>query len=124
MVAVDAYPFFLAFLYLTCHLEDAVFSGCTVLLNSKETDLESSEQEALPSAKENTGVVLVPCFAWKYVPTVICGGVDISEVPGCHLLSEGHKNYFKDWCLMNSHPTFLVFTNFNSMNYGHIIKGM
>ena len=23
------------------------------------------------------------------------------------VLSEGHKNYFKDWCLMNSQPTFL-----------------
>ena len=26
--------------------------------------------------------------------------------------SEGHKNYFKDWCLMDSQITFLFFTNF------------
>ena len=26
------------------------------------------------------------------------------------VLSEGHKNYFKDWCLMNSQPTFLFLT--------------
>ena len=25
------------------------------------------------------------------------------------VLSEGHKNYFKDWCLMNSQSTFLFF---------------
>ena len=38
------------------------------------------------------------------------------------VLSEGPKNYFKDWCLMNSQPTFLFLTYFNSMNYEHIIK--
>ena len=40
------------------------------------------------------------------------------------VLSEGHKNYFKDWCLMNSQSTFLFLTYFNAMNYGHIIKRM
>ena len=38
------------------------------------------------------------------------------------VLSEGHKNYFKDWCLMNSQPTFLFLTYLNLMNYGHIVK--
>ena len=57
------------------------------------------------------------------------GGVDISEVPGCHLLwlmssQWGLKNYFKNWCLMNSQPTFLFLTNLNLMNYGHFIKSM
>ena len=28
------------------------------------------------------------------------------------VLNEGHKNYFKDWCLMNSQPTFLFFNLF------------
>ena len=27
-------------------------------------------------------------FSWKFVPTSISGGVDISEVPGCHELIE------------------------------------
>ena len=40
------------------------------------------------------------------------------------VLSEGHKDYFKDWCLMNSQPTYLFLTNLNLMNYGHIIKSM
>ena len=40
------------------------------------------------------------------------------------VLSEGHKNYFKDWCLMNSQPTFLFSTNLNLVNYGYIIKSM
>ena len=63
-----------------------MFSGCTVPPDSKETELGSSDQEASPSAGKNTGIVLVPCCTWKCVPTAISGGVDISEVPGCHLL--------------------------------------
>ena len=63
-----------------------MFSGCTVPPDNKETKLGSSNQEASPSAGENTGIVLVPCYAWKCVPTAISGGVDISEVRGCYLL--------------------------------------
>ena len=37
------------------------------------------------------------------------------------VLSEGHKNYFKDWCLMNSQSTFLFLTYLNLLNYDHII---
>ena len=51
---------------------------------SKETELGSSDQ----SAGKNTGVVLVPFYARKGIPTAICGGVDIAEVPGCHLLQQ------------------------------------
>ena len=65
-----------------------MFSGCTVPPDSKETELGSSDQEASPSAGKNTGIVLVPCRAWKCVPTAISGGVDISEVPRCHLLQQ------------------------------------
>ena len=61
-----------------------MFSGCTVLHDSKETELGSSNHEASPSVNKNTCVVLVPCLTGKYVPIAISGGVDISEVPGCH----------------------------------------
>ena len=57
-----------------------------MLPDSKETKLRSSNQEVSPSAGENTGIGLVPCCSWKGVPTPISGSVDISEVPGCHLL--------------------------------------
>ena len=40
------------------------------------------------------------------------------------VLSEGHKNCFKDWFLVNSQPTFLFLTNLNLMDYDHIIKSM
>ena len=63
-----------------------MFSVCTMLPNSKETKLEISDQEASPSAGKNTEIVLVPYCAWKCVPTVISGSMDISEVPRCHLL--------------------------------------
>ena len=65
-----------------------MFSGCIVQHDSNETKLGSSDREACPSAGKNTRVVLVPCRAWKCVPTAISGGVDISEVPGCHLLQQ------------------------------------
>ena len=65
-----------------------MFSGCTVPAVSKETKLGSSDQEASSSAHNSTRVVLVPCHAWKYVPTAISGGLGISKVPGCHLLRQ------------------------------------
>ena len=37
---------------------------------------------------KNTAVVLVPCHVWKCVPTATSGGMDICEVPGCHLLRQ------------------------------------
>ena len=57
-------------------------------LDSKEAELGSSDQEASSSAGENAGVVLVPCCAWKCVPTSNSGVVDISEVTRCHLLQQ------------------------------------
>ena len=65
-----------------------VFSGCTVSPDSKDAELESSNHKASPSAGTNTRVVLVPCCTWNCVPTAIFGGVDISEVPRCHLLQQ------------------------------------
>ena len=65
-----------------------MFSGCTVPPDSKETEPGSSDQEASPSAGKSTGIVLVPSYGGKCVPTAISGGVDISNVPGCHLLRQ------------------------------------
>ena len=94
-----------------------MFSGYTVPPDSKETKVGSSDQEAFPLVGKNAGIVLVSCHAWKCDPTAISGGVDISKVPECHLLRQisfqwGHKNFFKDLCLMNSQPTFLFLTYF------------
>ena len=79
-----------------------MFSSCTVPPDSKETERRSSDKEAFPSPGKNTGVVLVPCHAWKCVPTTISGGVNISEVPGCHLLRQmsfqrGSQENHNDW---------------------------
>ena len=63
-----------------------MFSGCTVLPDSKETKLGSSNQEASLSAGKNIGIDLVSCCSWKCILIAISGGMDISEVPGCHLL--------------------------------------
>ena len=63
-----------------------MFSGCTMLPDSMETEPGSSNQEALPSVTKNAGEVLLQCHAWKNVLTTISCVLDISEVPGCHLL--------------------------------------
>ena len=65
-----------------------MFSGCSVRPDSKESKRESSNQETSPSASKNTGVLLVQFHAWKCVPLAISGGVDVSEVPGCHLFRQ------------------------------------
>ena len=67
-----------------------MLSGCTVPLDSKETELEleNSKQEASLSAGKNTGIVLVPCRTWKSVPTEISGGVVISEIHRNHVLQQ------------------------------------
>ena len=95
---------------VTLRIWEWVFSGCTVLPDSKETEHESSDQEASPSVGKNTGVVLVPCLlflvVWIFLRSlyVICYDRWV--------LSEGHKNCLKDRCLMNSQPTFLFLTYF------------
>ena len=55
VINVDAYPFF-GFL-------KPDLSTCTVPLDSRETELGSSNQESTLSAYKNTGVALVPCCA-------------------------------------------------------------
>ena len=65
-----------------------MFSGSTMLSDNKETKLGSSNQQASLSAGKNIGIVLVSCCSWKFIPTAISGGVEISEVPGCHLLTD------------------------------------
>ena len=55
-------------------------------------------------------------LVWPPFPAIF-GGVDITKVPRCYFLhrwvfTECLRNYFKDWCLMNSQPTFLIFNSF------------
>ena len=84
MIRVDAYSF-LNFSDLTCHLEN---TGIGVPPDTKDTELGSSDQEVSPSSGKNTRIVLMPCRAWKCVPTAISGSVDMFEVSGCHLLRQ------------------------------------
>ena len=65
-----------------------MFSGCIVQADSNRSKLGSVDQEVFTSAGKNTEIVLVPCLTWKCVFTVSSGGMDISEVPGCHLLQQ------------------------------------
>ena len=67
MIKVDAYSLFcISQTYLvTLRIQELVFSGCTVLHDSKETELGSNDKEATPSAGKKIGVVLVPCEFWQ-----------------------------------------------------------
>ena len=113
---------------VTLRIQEKVFSGCTVVPDSKETKLGISNQEASPTADKNTGVVLVPCLHMEVPPYCYfwwCGyfwGPWVSFFYNRWHLSEGHKNYFKDWCLIKSQPTFLFLTFFNTVNYGQGCK--
>ena len=64
------------------------YIACSRPIKATKTIFCVLTQEASPSAGKNTRIDLVPCRAWKCVPTVISGGVDISKVPGCHLLRQ------------------------------------
>ena len=46
------------------------------------------DQETSLSACKNTRVVRVPCRTWNCFLRAINRGVNISEVPGCHLLKQ------------------------------------
>ena len=35
----------------------------------------------------------MPCCTWKCVAAAISSGVDVSEVPGCHLLQQIHSQW-------------------------------
>ena len=66
------------------------------------------------------------CCAWKFVPTAVFGGVDISKV-GCHLLWQMSPRRMSQKLLVRigaswTQPTYLFWPIFNSMNYDHIIK--
>ena len=112
----DAYPFFwLSQAWpVTLRIQKSVFSGCTVLPDSKEMELGSSNQETSPSAGKNTGVVSVACLLMEVRPYNYfwwCG-------------------YFWSLCVSFvtteefSQPTTLFWTYLNLMNYGHFIESM
>ena len=54
--------------------------------DSKETKFGSSNQEVSSSAGKDTRIVLVLVTHGSVSLQLISGGVDISGVPGCHLL--------------------------------------
>ena len=79
MISVDGY-LFLAFSDLIYHLEDTEIG---VFWLQQRLNVEVS-----PATGKNTGIALLLCCAWKYIPTAISGGVDISEVLRCHFLRQ------------------------------------
>ena len=76
--------------YLPLHKlrKKQVFSGCAVQPDIKENELESSNQQVFLLADKNAETILVSYPTWKCVSTASSGGMDISEVTGCHLLQQ------------------------------------
>ena len=56
-----------------------MFLDCIMLPDSKKTKLKSSYQAVSPSAVINIKVDLDRCCAWKGVPTVVSGGMNIAR---------------------------------------------
>ena len=90
VISVDAYHFWLSQTWpvITLRIQEYKFSDYTVLPDCKKTKPGRSKQEVSPSAGKNAEIIWVPCHAWKCVLTAISGGVDISEIPRCHLLQQ------------------------------------
>ena len=65
----------------------------------------------------------------EVVPRAIFGGVDISEVPGCHFLwqmsSQWESQKLFEGLVSHELTAYFSIVNYlNLMNYGHIIKSM
>ena len=71
---------------VTLRIQEKVFSGRTVLPDSKETELEGSDQEASPSASKKTKVVSVPCLHMEVCSYSYFWWCGYSWGPWCHLL--------------------------------------
>ena len=111
-------------------IQDDVFSGYTVLPDSKETELGSSYHEASPSAGKNTGVVLVPCSCMEVHPYSYfwwCGyfwGPWVSFVTTDEFSVRVTKITLRIGVSWTHSLPFYFLTYLNLMNYGHIIKNM
>ena len=96
-------------------------------LDTKETELESRNQEAFPSAGKNTGVVLVPSLCMEVCPyshVRWCG-----FFRGCHLLWHmssqcGSQKLLQELVSHETAAYFSIFNLFKLMNYGNLIESM
>ena len=59
-------------------IQELVFSGCTMLRDSKETELGSSNQKSFPSAAKILGLFSCHIMHGRVSLTIISSGVDIS----------------------------------------------
>ena len=126
VISVDA--FWLSQIWpVISRIWDEVFPGSTVLSDSEQSKLGSSNQETFPSASKNTGVVLVPClrmevctynyfqwcqYFWSHWVSFVATGkfsVRVTKITSRIGVSWTHSLPF-------------YFTYFISMNYGHTIK--
>ena len=92
-------PLFMPFHFLPCERKKRVLSAKVYRLNLE--NFKKSERYLEEFA-------LITQFSL----------IDISCYVICYdrwVVSEGHKNYYKDWSLMNSQPTFLFLTYLNSL---------
>ena len=118
VISVHVYPFCLSQTWpVTLRIKELVFSGCNLPPDSNETKLGSRTKRLLHQQ------VKIPVQFWCHI---VHGSVPVELFPTvwiflrslgaiCYdrwIFSENHIYYFKDWCLMNSQPTFLFLTYF------------
>ena len=77
----------LDFSYLTCHLEDPGIGVALCHLNITDTNIGVVTKRLLHQQVKILGYFSCHVCTGKCVPTAV-SGVDISEVPGCHLLQQ------------------------------------
>ena len=90
VISIDAY-LFLAFSDLTCHVEDTGIRFFLVALCGlivRRLNLEVATKRLLHQQEKYWGSFSVMFAHGSVSLQLISGGVDISEVPACHLLQQ------------------------------------
>ena len=129
VINVDAYPIF-GFLKPDLSLwgyKNRCFLVALLWLILKRHIWEKATKSFFASAVTNTRVVLVPCRAWKCVPTASFSGMDILEVTGCYLLKQMNSQWVSQKLLQGSMSQeltvyFSVFSCIDSMKGSKVHK--
>ena len=88
VISVVAYPFFFGFLRPNLSASgywNRCFLVALCRLIVRRLNLKVATNRLLHQQLKISGKFSCHVHAWKCVPTAISSGVDISEIPGCHL---------------------------------------
>ena len=113
---------------VTLRIQEYAFSGCTLSPDSKETKLGSSD-EASPSAGKKYRGSFSAMSRMEVCPYSYFWWYGYLRGPGLSFVKTDKFSvgvtifFFKNWCLMNSLPTFLFLTFLTQWTMAILSKG-